>query len=919
MADQFIVISHQDGDIIGEEDTDDADSQTIGLYLNLIVAVPILLICLIGFDPLRRRVPSVFETRRKLHDAGERLDYYGNRVTTPPSPSYKFLGWLIPTLRLDLETVTDTHGLDTALFLRYHRFMIALFTVFCIPTAILAPTYYTAGGRAKGVNKFSISNISDAAKGRFWIALFVEYFIFGFVCYFIYHHFTLYCRDRRRYRAARHPANYAVLVQDVPQGARTAADVREYWDLVFPGQIAYVFYVHDARKLEKFKATFWDAVAKREAAEWRAYNHEQLTLLRQLRKQERLRRRMVKREKRLRPEERNAQHNDEVQEESMAAQRETNPGSDSPSAPAIDQSHQDGAASAPPDDVADIFVEQRQDDRRTRGVFPARGSSKDPYTAVRYWEEKQRKAWARVQAYQTQRDEGHFVATNSAIVVFKSRRSASVAAQTNFSRTEDEWRVSRAPEPNAINWGALCVTGWTIHIRQAITVILSTALTLLWFIPVAAIMSLVSVRSLSKLEINGQKPFTFLKGLENISPWAAGILESFLPVTILSVFLSLVPSFFALFVSISRIVSNAERDRHVRDWYFAFVTCSNFVFVAFAGTVLKELQVIVKRPTQSVEILARNIPKQAAFMMNFILLTATREVPLVLLQLGRVIFRWIKLKFLAKTQRARKEADVGDMSMDFVDVYSTSQLVTLLGMVYSTIQPLITLCCLLYHIVVFVVYKYNLLYSYHNEYEDGGRMYGGALYAVWVGLFIHLLTMVGVFGLNKSPAQSVLIIIPTALSVTFIYRCVSSFHRVLEHGSALETQDRVEKLEGLTEDYLEDEVAMSYEHPGWEELPDYADLENLNGIETEEDRKKAELLEKQQENQRIEQLLASEDDSDLDQVDTEQESPQRNPRGRGSDSSDEHDGARDVTGRDITDHNETEGYHTATSDDGEIQ
>lgn len=893
------IISHQDGsgDVV-DEGTADADSQTMGLYLNIIVGLPIVLVCLFAFDPLRRMVPSVFETRRKLHDAGEPLDYYGHRVTTPPSPSYKFLGWLAPTLRLDLETVADTHGLDTALFLRYHRFMIALFTVFCLPTIILAPTYYTAGGSAKGVNKFSISNISVSAKGRFWIALFVEYFIVGFVCYFVHHHFTLYCRDRRRYRAARHPANYAILVQDVPQDARTASGVKDYWDLVFPGQIASVFYVHDARKLEKFKASFWDAVAKREAAEWRAHNFEQRAILRQQKKQERLRRRVMRREKRLPPEERTIQDDGNVHEEHATNQNSANP----------ETQNSPGSAR---DDVVEVFADQNSEDRRICGVFPARGQPKDPHAAVRYWEEKQRKAWARVETYQMQRDEGCFVATGSAIVVFKSRRSASIAAQTNFSRREDEWRVSRAPEPNAINWGALCVAGWTIHVRQAITIILSLALTTLWFIPVVAIMSLVSLSSLVQLEINGQKPFSFLKKFENLSPWSAGVIESFLPVTILSIFLSLVPTIFGFFVSISRIVSNAERDRQVRDWYFAFVTFSNFVFVAFAGTVLKELQVIFKTPTRTVDILARNIPKQAAFMMNFILLTATREVPLVLLQLGRVFFRWFKLKFLARTERARKLADVGEMSMDFVDVYSTSQLVTLLGMVYSTIQPFITLCCLLYHIVVFVVYKYNLLFSYYNEYEDGGRMFGGALYAVWVGLFVHLLTMVGVFGLNKSPAQSVLIIIPTALSVMFLLHCFKSFHTVLEHGSALETQDRVEKLEGLTEDYIEDEVAESYEHPGWEQLPDYPDLENLNGIETEEDRKRAELDEQEEEDRRIEKLLASDnsEDSTSNIAEMQQETQRESSSNEIDADSDQH-----IDSRDITDH-DADDYRTATSGD----
>lgn len=836
---------------IFEEDSANADSQTTGLYINLITGLPIVIVCLLLFDVLRRKVPSVFETRRMLRDENEPLDYLGHRVTTPPSPSYKFLGWLLPTLRLDLETITDTHGLDTALFLRYHRFMIALFSVFLIPTIILAPTYYTAEGNAKGVNQFSTSNIPTSDEWRFWLVLAVEYFIVCFVCYFISHHFTLYCRDRRRYRAARHPANYAILVQDIPLGARSAKAVKEYWDLVFPGQIASVFYVHDARKLEKFKAQFWSAVDKREAAEWRAFDLNQRAIRREQKKQETLRRRALKREKTLPPEARTIQDDNIFPSEPVEGhQNSTDVIADvRPHSPETETQNE-------------VVLHEDSSNDHSGWACPSCGPPKEPNAAVKYWEKAQRRAWARVQAYQIQREEGHFSTTTSAIVVFKSRRSASIAAQTNFSRRENEWRVSRAPEPNAINWGALCVPGWSIYIRQAITILLSTALTVLWVIPVTALMMVVSISNLAKIEINGSKPFTFLKGLENMSDWTMGFVESNIPAIVLSIFLSIVPSIFAFFVSISRIVSNAERDRQVRDWYFAFVTCSNFLFVAFAGTLLKEFSVILKNPTRTVDILAKNIPKQAAFMMNFIVITALKEVPLELLQLGRVVVRWVKLKFTAKTKRQREEANVGDMEMDFMDVYSTSQLVTLLGMIYSTIQPFITACCLAYHIMTFVVYKYNLLYSYHNEYQDGGRMYGGALYAVWVGLFVHLLTMVGVFGLNKSPAQSVLIIIPTALSVMFLLHCIKSFSRVLEHGSALETQDRVEKLEGLREDYIEDELAETYEHPGWEGLPAYSDLENLNGIETEEDRKRAILEEQELEDRRIEELLAKDDYSE---------------------------------------------------------
>lgn len=863
------------------EGSDDADSQTVGLWVNLLVGLGITLLCLLVFDPLRRRFPAIFETRRKLHEDRDPVDYLGNRVTTPPAPSHKPFGWLLPTLRLDLEKLTDTHGLDAALFLRYHRFMFALFSILLVPSSILLPVYYTGPNknltgddRAAGVNIFSIGNVKTSDPWRFWLVLAIEYVIMGFVCYFLFYHFTLYCRDRRRYRSTRHPANYAVLVQDVPQGARNAEAVRNYWDRVFPGEISSVFYVHDARRLEKWKEKFWQAVTKREVAEWRLHHSHEVAVNKSKRTQAKLERRN-KRLKKSRTHRSRGKHVSEPppsvevpsQSDEFMGKDDTEilDGMDvdikSPTAPeavytstsATDVARADVAivdgAMADVDAMLDEEggpdgAQMEENTGMRRRVFgmkgmKKRGPPKEPEAAVQYWETVQRKAWAKVAAYQSQRDSDHFSVTTSAIVVFKSRRSAAIAAQTNFSRKEDEWRVTRAPEPMAINWGALCVSGWTVYTRRLITALLSTSLTLFWLFPVAFIMGIVSISELVKLDIGGFKPFEMFLPILDWSPFILNVIESTFPALILSFFLGWVPNIFALFVSISRISSHAERDRQVRDWYFTFVTFSNFLFVAFAGILLHSFTEILSDPKEAVNILAKNIPKQAAFVMNLILITTLKEIPLELLQFARVITRMLKLWLSARTQRQREEAEVGDMGMDFVGFYSTSQLVSLLGLVYCTIQPFMIVVCMAYFAMTYIVFKYNLCYSYYNEYEDGGRMYGGALYAVWVGLFSHLLTMVGVFTLNGSPAQSVLIILPTVVSVMFLMHCRKSFSRVLEHGSALETQDRVEQLEGCRVDVITDELAATYEHPGWDELPKYSELENLNGVITEEDVAKA--------------------------------------------------------------------------------
>eukprot|EP00177_Eucheuma_denticulatum_P001673 GFKZ01003009.1.p1 GENE.GFKZ01003009.1~~GFKZ01003009.1.p1 ORF type:complete len:897 (+),score=137.20 GFKZ01003009.1:313-3003(+) len=759
----------------------DPDSQTTGLIINLAIGVPTTLICLLFFEPLRRKVPSIFEARRQLNLAGDPVDYMGNRVATPPPPSYRFFGWLLPTLRLDLDTIADTHGLDAALFLRFQRFMLILFTCMCLPTVVLLPLYYTgpnkdlpdsADAQTRGVNKFSISNLDRDEHWRFWLVLFIEYAITLFICYQIFRQFKDYTRYRRRYRASPHPANYAVIVQDIPWKHCSEEAIHEYWNHIFPGEVAAVFYVQDARKLEKDKDRFWQAVDRRERAEHKLYR--------------RRRRRDKKRDK--------------LERKGKTLK-------------------------------SNYLDESDVDSVQGDGCFFGRCAPRRPDRAVAYWTEQQTRHYAKVVAHQLRREEGDYPGTQSAVVVFNSRRAASVAAQTNFARVESEWRVTRAPEPEAINWGVLAVSGWTKYARAAVTTVLGVAFTLFWVIPVTAIMGFVNLTKLSEIDVNGTKPFAFLRSLADASPVVTGFIESWLPTVVLTVFLSLVPAIFEFFVGISRIVSQARQARMVRDWYFTFVTFSNFLFVAFSGTLLEELRLILQEPAKTVEILARNIPKQAAFMMNFILLTALTETPRELLQIFRVATRFFKLRLTSKTKRQRDKADVGDMSMDYVGFYAVSQLVTLLGLVYCTIQPLIVFCCVGYFAVSYLVFKYNVCYALYNEYQDGGRMYEGALYAVWVGLFVHLLTMIGVYGLNNYAAQSVLIILPAILSALFVIHCRMSFQRVIEHGSALETQDRLEQLEesgGV--DSIPAERADLFVHPGFEELPKLDELENLNGI-----------------------------------------------------------------------------------------
>lgn len=734
------------------DDSHDIESQTTGLYTNLVIGSITIVISLLLFELFRRKIPSIFEARRILNENRNPLDYHNNRVFSPASPSYKPLGWLHPVLHLDIDTLAKTHGLDTALFLRYLRAMAFLFFILLIPTVPLLPIYYTGeandhleGDSAKvlGVQLFSLSNVHKDDSWRFWVTLACDYLVLAFVLLVVYREFKLFGKYRIQYRASKNPANYSILVEDIPKSCASESVVQGYWNRLFPGMIERVFIIRNAKKLDEVKDKFWKAVAKREVAEWN-----------------------------------------------------------------------------------NAYKQKLKGERPTHkiGMNPWKRPTVD---SINYWEEEQKKLAVKLATYQQNPDASVAPATRAAIVVFSSKRVASVAAQTNFASKENEWRVHRASEPKAFNWGSFGIPWYQVGVRNTITIVCTLAMTIFWVIPITFIMSLTNLRELVHLKIRGQQPFFWLKGILDLPDFILNNIQSFLPAIILSVFLSLVPTFIRIFVNVSRVPSNAEVDIRVRDWYFNFVVFSNFLFVIVSGSLFDQITAIIDQPSRLVSFLAESAPKQGAFIMNFILLKAISETPLEILQIGRVVVRWVMLKFLARTKRQRDAATVGNTQFQFFRYYAISQLVALLGLIYSTISPFIIPCCLAYFIIMYVVWKYNLSFALYNQYEDGGMMYGGALYGTWTGLFLHLVTMIGIFGVNKNPAQSALIIIPAAVSLAFLKMLRSSFPRIIHHGSTLETLKRIEEAEETDE--IPEELAETFVHPSFIPLPD--PVENLNGVE----------------------------------------------------------------------------------------
>lgn len=407
------------------------------------------------------------------------------------------------------------------------------------------------------------------------------------------------------------------------------------------------------------------------------------------------------------------------------------------------------------------------------------------------------------------------VNANSAIVVFKNKRAASLIAQANQGNNSDQWTVHRAGEPEAVHWPAFHIPGYQAVWRSLAVLVFVLFMTFFWIIPATAIMGLANLESLSK--VPGME---WAADISKISPAVIGLIENALPAIILSVFLALIPTFFRLAVSQTRLHSLHIIDSKTRNYFYFFTIFASFVFVVFAGSIFEELEAIRKDPAQLPTLLAAAIPRNGLFFASFVLVKTFIPLFLLLLNPGRIIVRWIKLK-LAKTERERRAAAETGSLFAYFKFYGMCMMMSLIGLAYSTLAPVVPLAVLTFYCLSYVVFKHNVVFATHRKWDGGGWDYPGAFYSVIASLVLKQLTMIGVMGLFQSPAQTTLAIFPVVITSLFGIWCHHRYNRVSLHGSLHDQYTAGSKVDEIPQRYQ-----GIYCHPGISVKP----YKNLSGM-----------------------------------------------------------------------------------------
>lgn len=244
------------------------DAKSLGVLVSLGISVGVLLLLLIIFEFLRRKLHTIYYYRN--HASAFFPDHDGRPLGTAPLPAGFWPATVVPYKH---AAIRESHGLDDVLFLRYLRTQaVTFFLIAVFAGAVLFPTYATAGNsklpegdgkRVVGLEVLSLANV-PSRDGRLWAVLAAEIVVVVVICYMQRKDLMYYTKLRRGYRAAVRPANYAVVVADLPKGARGADEVFRTFDAIFPGEVEAVHPVRKAAKVLKARNAYEAAFMKRE-------------------------------------------------------------------------------------------------------------------------------------------------------------------------------------------------------------------------------------------------------------------------------------------------------------------------------------------------------------------------------------------------------------------------------------------------------------------------------------------------------------------------------------------------------------------------------------------------------------------------------------------------------------------------------
>ncbi|KAF9359560.1 hypothetical protein BGX34_008298 [Mortierella sp. NVP85] len=304
--------------------------------------------------------------------------------------------------------------------------------------------------------------------------------------------------------------------------------------------------------------------------------------------------------------------------------------------------------------------------------------------------------------------------------------------------------------PKDVLWDNLNLDVKVRNVRRVIAMVLATCLIVFWSAPVAFMASIAKLDSIVEFA-------PFLSGIYSLPKVVVGIIQGILPPIGLAILMAILPIILYGLTHLGGEVLSTGKTLNVMTSYHWFSVVHVLLVTTLANGILAAVQSIKENPNNIMTMLASTLPKASTFFLSFILLSLV-QIPLRLLQIGPLILYFVH-KWLSKTPRQVFKAET---TLSFVDWGMTVPVHTIafsIGLLYSTIQPLILPLMVIYFGLYYLAFRYMFLYVYWQPFDSGGLIFPRIVDQMYIGVILFEVVMLGLFVLKKAVAESIVMFI----------------------------------------------------------------------------------------------------------------------------------------------------------------
>lgn len=641
--------------------------------------------------------------RRKFKRNYEPRTFLGSLREQERTPSLPngLLNWFGAFSKVPDSFVLNHQSLDGFLLLRYLKVASATCLVgCCITWPVLFPVNATGKGGQKELDLLSFGNVVD--KNRYYAHVFIAWIFLGFVFYMVARESIYYVNLRQAYLLsplyANRMSSRTVLFTSVPKDYLDEGILRR----MFGRQLKNIWIANDCEKIEELVEERDKVAMKLEAAETKLIKLANTNRLKAMKK---------------------------------GGQ------TDGP----LDTSDEANGESG---SIAAKWVPTKK--RPTHRLKPIIGKKVD---TINWCRSELERLIPKIDALQAELRAGNGKFIPSVFVEFHRQSEA----QSAFQSLSHHHALHMAPRfigvnPDEVIWKNLKINWASRVVRNILTISFVILLIVFWSIPVGFVGILSNINSLIKMA-------SWLEWLHKIPTVIFGLVQGLLPSVLLAVLMALLPIILRLMAKLGGAPSLSAVELRTQNSYFGFQVVQVFLVTTLTSAASASVTSILCKPGDAPNLLATNLPKASNFYISYFVLQGLTISSGALLGIAGLILFKLLGKFLDTTPRKMYKRWSSLSSLGWGTVFPIYTNLTVIAITYSIIAPLVLGFATIGLYLIYIAYRYNLLFVFNSNIDTKGLVYPRALQQTTTGVYLAVVCLIGLFGIKQAPGPIILMVI----------------------------------------------------------------------------------------------------------------------------------------------------------------